>query len=395
MKKLIFFMIGLVSAIALQAKTIYLNAGDVWNNSSAVFFVHSWSTAEDATDVQMTLLDGNIYKADINDDHNMAIFLRLAPGKTEVVWEDNNDCWGRTDNQTLEEGKDLFTVTAYRAGSKYSDGTWSAYSSDPVVEPEPEVAKYYIAGTMTDWAAKMVEMTAGNGDTLTATIALEADSLYEFKVVRIQGTDTVWYGNVEAATMVYGNSTGWWLKGEVNVGLRTTKAADYLFIFEKNENNMISVVIPDPETIDDPELDLGFYLAGDMTNWADGKVKFEDGTITMSLSEVKTYEMKVIEVTAEGMVWYSADGEMNKDNCTDWILYSDVNANIRLVVETAGEYTFNWNADEKKLSVVYPSSTTGWDEIRMEGVSAKVLVDGVLYIIRDNKMYNVQGMQVR
>ncbi|MBR1922821.1 MAG: hypothetical protein IJ838_03610, partial [Paludibacteraceae bacterium] len=217
----------------------------------------------------------------------------------------------------------------------------------------------------------------------------------EFKVVRIQGTDTVWYGNVEAATMVYGNSTGWWLKGEVNVGLRTTKAADYLFIFEKNENNMISVVIPDPETIDDPELDLGFYLAGDMTNWADGKVKFEDGTITMSLSEVKTYEMKVIEVTAEGMVWYSADGEMNKDNCTDWILYSDVNANIRLVVETAGEYTFNWNADEKKLSVVYPSSTTGWDEIRMEGVSAKVLVDGVLYIIRDNKMYNVQGMQVR
>ncbi len=47
--------------------------------------------------------------------------------------------------------------------------------------------------------------------------------------------------------MEYGNSTGWWLKGDKNVALQTTKAGEYLFIFRANENNEISVVIPAPD----------------------------------------------------------------------------------------------------------------------------------------------------
>ena len=109
----------------------------------------------------------------------------------------------------------------------------------------PEV-NYYIAGTMTEWAKNMIKMNAGNADTLTLDIALEADSLYEFKVVRIEGNDTTWFGNAEEATMVYGNSTGWWLKGDKNIGLQTTTKANYTFIFKANDNNEISVVIPQP-----------------------------------------------------------------------------------------------------------------------------------------------------
>ena len=114
------------------------------------------------------------------------------------------------------------------------------------VPPVVEDAKFYIAGTMTDWAANMVELVAGNGDTLSVSIPLEANSLYEFKVVRVQGTDSAWYGAGMDATMHYGNSTDWSLYGDVDVKLLTTKADDYLFIFRNNEAKNISVVIPEP-----------------------------------------------------------------------------------------------------------------------------------------------------
>ena len=114
------------------------------------------------------------------------------------------------------------------------------------VPPVVEDAKFYIAGTMTEWAANMVELVAGNGDTLSVSIPLEANSLYEFKVVRVQGTDTAWYGAGMDATMHYGNSTDWSLYGDVDVKLQTTKADDYLFIFRNNEAKNISVVIPEP-----------------------------------------------------------------------------------------------------------------------------------------------------
>lgn len=108
--------------------------------------------------------------------------------------------------------------------------------------------KYYIAGSMTNWAEEMVELLPleEKADSLGIAINLEADSLYAFKVVRVQGTDTTWYGNGEEGTMEYGNSTGWWLKGDVDVKLQTTKAGEYQFIFKANENNEISVVIPEP-----------------------------------------------------------------------------------------------------------------------------------------------------
>ena len=112
---------------------------------------------------------------------------------------------------------------------------------------------YYIAGTMNEWNVGANELVAGNGDTLSLSIALKADSLYEFKVVKVVENDTTWYGMQETAAMVYGNSTGWWLyksegeNNQANVGLQTTKAGDYTFIFKSNENNEISVVIPEPE----------------------------------------------------------------------------------------------------------------------------------------------------
>ena len=40
-------------------------------------------------------------------------------------------------------------------------------------------------------------------------------------------------------------------------------------------------------------------------------------------------------------------------------------------------------------------ATEGIEEVVLTENVQKVMVDGVLYIVRDNKMYNVQGVQVR
>ena len=208
--------------------------------------------------------------------------------------------------------------------------------------------EYYIAGSMTDWATNMVKMTAGNGDTLTTTIALEADSLYEFKVVKVVGPDTTWYGNEAEATMTYGRSTGWWLKGQVNVGLQTTQAGNYEFIFEKNENNMISVVMPAPLPID-----TAWYVAGTFTNWASemkslAGEKKDSLLLTVALPDTVS-QFKLVRVNTQGAkkdtTWFGLNetANMTYDNSKGWWLYESGEynqANVGIEPTKAGDYTF-------------------------------------------------------
>ena len=119
-----------------------------------------------------------------------------------------------------------------------------------------EIPHYFIAGTMTNWKDEMVELLPleEKADSLGVALNLKADSLYLYKIVRVQGTDTAWYGLDGDATMEYGNSTGWWIyksEGEVNqanVGLQTTKESAYPFVVKVAEDHMeVSVEIPEPD----------------------------------------------------------------------------------------------------------------------------------------------------
>ena len=116
---------------------------------------------------------------------------------------------------------------------------------------------YYVAGTMTNWKDEMVELLPleEKADSLGVALNLKADSLYLYKIVRVQGTDTAWYGLDGDATMEYGNSTGWWIyksegeKNQKNVGLQTTKEGDYpVTLVIKEDQLIVSVVIPKPDT---------------------------------------------------------------------------------------------------------------------------------------------------
>ena len=116
-----------------------------------------------------------------------------------------------------------------------------------------EIPHYFIAGTMTNWKDEMVELLPleEKTDSLGVALNLKADSLYLYKIVRVQGTDTAWYGLDGDATMEYGNSTGWYIyksegeKNQKNVGLQTTKEAVYPFVLKVKEDHLeVSVTIP-------------------------------------------------------------------------------------------------------------------------------------------------------
>lgn len=120
-----------------------------------------------------------------------------------------------------------------------------------------EIPHYFIAGTMTNWKDEMVELLPleEKTDSLGVALNLKADSLYLYKIVRVQGTDTAWYGLEGDATMEYGNSTGWYIyksegdKNQKNVGLQTTKEGDYpVTLVIKEDQLIVSVVIPKPDT---------------------------------------------------------------------------------------------------------------------------------------------------
>ena len=114
--------------------TIYLNTGGsgLWNNEGAKFFAHSWKDGVgNEQDKELTLVEGDLYKLDIPEDHDMIIFLRLAPTATDVVW-DGEKFWNKTENLTIPSDQNCYTITEW--GADYNDpvckGTWSSYTYD-------------------------------------------------------------------------------------------------------------------------------------------------------------------------------------------------------------------------------------------------------------------------
>ncbi|MBO4453891.1 MAG: hypothetical protein J5761_02425, partial [Paludibacteraceae bacterium] len=68
-------------------------------------------------------------------------------------------------------------------------------------------------------------------------------------------------------------------------------------------------------------------------------------------------------------------------------------------VAVFGKIKKNVYNEKTTIQMEYASVTIiegqGIENVLLTEKAQKVMVDGVLYIIRDNKMYNVQGAQVR
>ena len=99
----------------------------------------------------------------------------------------------------------------------------------------------------------------------------------------------------------------------------------------------------------------GIHLVGDMNNWNTAANKFQisgtTATVTIAL-ETGVYKFKV---NNDGE-WLGNNGTMVRGGDgmdTGWSFESDKDA-CQLTADIAGDYTFTWNLETKKLTVTYP-----------------------------------------
>ena len=165
--------------------------------------------------------------------------------RTVYVVQDGDTIFARAPKESEKVGSvyPYFTTYVRQGTIQVYDPNVLYYSFAFKEEIVPETPHYFLAGSMTNWQENMVEMDA-NGINYAVAMMLDANELYQFKIVKVAGNDTVWYGNPEAATMTSDNCNGWWLVGEQNVGLMTTRNGEYIFRFVANDNKEISVEYP-------------------------------------------------------------------------------------------------------------------------------------------------------
>ena len=104
------------------------------------------------------------------------------------------------------------------------------------------------------------------------------------------------------------------------------------------------------------------FLAGEMTNWGDGKIEFKKATAEATTASVtvtlaaQTYKFKLIVDGA----WKGNTGTMKRGGESvhegGWSFEEEggEEKNCQIVADIAGDYTFTWNLTDKKLTVAYP-----------------------------------------
>lgn len=374
----------------------------------------------------------------------MAARSSTASDETRTIYvvQDGDTIFARAPKESEKVGSIYPYFTAYvRQGTiQVYDPSVLYYSFAFQEAVIPEAPHYYLAGSMTDWQEGMVEME-GNGIIYSTSLLLDANAYYEYKIVKVEGTDTTWLGNPEAATMTEENCSGWWLVGEQNVGLQTTRNRAYTFRFIANEHNEMSVIYPsewdeiiftqeqpaETDAFNDSTFTVpysDFY----MTTF-DPAYKFktvfksftfgdanQNKTYSCYLHVSGTYSYLLFDIPSEGQIRIAArvgtegvtrymyleqDGDtilnqaLNQaDKSADGYFpyhYAQVNAGTVKLTKSDGAidfFAFAFKADESED----PSDI---EKTENSVKAVKILRDGQIFILRGEKIYTLQGQEVK
>ena len=162
MKKHLLSFIILISALTLNAKTIYLNTSNGWEDGGCnKFAVWQWADGQEGSFTGfMTSVAEHIWSVDVTGPN--LLFVRFNPDLAAPKWTENNDnaSWGQTCDLTLSDF-DLYTPNMeWNEQCKGLGGEWSNYdSSTPVTPPVNPGATgdFYLIG---EWDGKAY----GDGD---------------------------------------------------------------------------------------------------------------------------------------------------------------------------------------------------------------------------------------
>ena len=198
MKKIFTLFAALVCGFVLNAKTLYLNPG-VWDADGAKFAIYGsaddwgWLTGFMAQ-------EGTVYKAEVPDNTDLVIFVRLNPNGESPAAPDWKDKWNQTSDLGLEDlgDKNQYNITGWNAG----DGEWSVYGGggdnpgggdDPVTPPvTPSGDAYWYWKGYKDGQDINNEIDGGLFDCGISEIEVAQDA-YIFVVYQVHGVPGVQY----------------------------------------------------------------------------------------------------------------------------------------------------------------------------------------------------------
>lgn len=333
----------------------------------AELFGEAWATNNDAN--KMVKQDDGSYKL-VKENVTLA-----AIGYDWKIAK-NGDWWDDAATGVNPSGGKNNTLTIQTAGRYNVTFTLAANLQTATAEPELleaiiVIPDCYISGNATltggeGWQGNEFTMVYDEETkTWTYTLAgLQPEKEYELKVV-CGGT---WYSFANLATPV---PTG------------VTEGNDHAIAFQMEEAGDVVVTYNNTNgiTIDGNFVKfINVYLAGQMTNWGEGKLQFrkkaagdEVATVSVELTE-GVYEFKIVE----DETWLGNNGTMTRQYHENWIFRAkqddgttdEVNATID--ADANGTYTFVWNSDRNELTVTYPAPTAkyiyfknnpGWDSV--------------------------------
>lgn len=309
-----------------------------------------------------------------------------------------------------KDAPNVFIVNALKANANPCTAVYHNYTFTVISDGCGGFAVPFIIGDMTTWNQVQMQLD------VEATVANNAPTYY-YKCKCAEGTRYQVLSGLMAEDGSIAEYPTWndasylevlvddvWSRYTENDNVDLTTGTDANITFDvRKENfrwNRCAEIIPeDPYTVNvtltapagAPA--AGIDIIGSFDGWTGILMTLENGKYTASVIATPSQEFKFREAgTWENEI-------MIADETVEGGWKEFPNTQFQSVWEPAaeeGKMVINLDLSDPamyKWKVVNPNE--GIEEVVLTEQAQKVIVDGVLYIVRDNKMFNVQGTQVR
>ena len=257
------------------------------------------------------------------------------------------------------------------------------FPEKPIDPPTPEEHTYTVAGNSevafgTEWAPTntandMIKQEDGSYKWEKTELTLPAGPIM-FKVCE----DHAW-------TVAYPGD---------NYNLSIPEAGVYTITitFTPAEDNKVDAVATKTGSAD---VDPTVAVKGSWDGWATAlnfELSQDKKTATLTIENITAgkYEFKVILNEGD---WRSNAQEFTRENASATGITGNM-ANMILIADIEGPYSFTWTFETNALSITFPT-ITGIEETIAEGKAVKVVRDGMVIIMKGDKNFNMMGQRVK
>lgn len=296
---------------------------------------------------------------------------------------------GTYPNIIFNNGSKQTADLKWTAGKYYVIDGW--YSKEEVAEKlgQPAEDVYIIAGqtallgsewSIADPANKMTKQSDGSYKLVKENISLNGGK-YEYKVAKNYSWD--WCLPIE---------------GNNSLTIPTTGVYDVTFTMNAALDKLDATAAKEgDDTVIEPTLPV-VVLAGEMNEWsttASAFVAAEDSltaSITIDL-EAKDYQFKIVVDNN----WMTYVTPITREQSMDmpFSILDGAENNAKITADIAGIYAFVWTYATNSLSIIYPKVPSAIENTAVNTAIKKIMCEGQVLILKDGKMYNMMGQEVK